>query len=57
MQAICLPCMVYFTLTLCGDEGMPFATTYNLGGWPMLSPPTKGGCPALLVFLARGRGF
>jgi len=27
------------------------------GGWPMLSPKQKCGCPALLAFLAGGRGF
>jgi len=27
------------------------------GGWPMLSPKRKCGCPALLAFLARGRDF
>jgi hypothetical protein len=28
-----------------------------LAGWPMLSPHTKPGCPALLAFFARGRGL
>ncbi|MGA9965248.1 MAG: hypothetical protein WBQ10_08595 [Terriglobales bacterium] len=27
------------------------------GGWPMLSLCTKRGCPVLLAFFARGRGF
>ena len=27
------------------------------GGWPTLSPHTQSGCPALLAFFARGRGF
>ena len=35
-----------------------FIVPYNLGGWPILSKPSYfRGCPALLAFCARGRGF